>query len=86
MSPALNGSSALQCFERSNVVKIRNGIMFDFYPGLPHITFLYYQDIFTFILNSELVIHYTQTKEVERLNDDTPVFYTHHGIACESHA
>ena len=35
MSPALNGSTALQHFERGNVVKIRNGIMFDFYPGLP---------------------------------------------------
>ena len=37
MSPALNGSSTLQRFERGNTVKIRNGIMFDFYPGLPHI-------------------------------------------------
>ena len=23
-------------FERSNAIEIRNGIMFDFYPGLPH--------------------------------------------------
>ena len=30
MSPALNGSSALQRFERSNAIEIRNGIMFDF--------------------------------------------------------
>ena len=37
MSPALNGSSALERFEHSNAIKIRNGIMFDFYPGLPHI-------------------------------------------------
>ena len=37
MSPALNGSSALQRFERSNVIEIRNGIMLDFYPELPHI-------------------------------------------------
>ena len=36
MSPALNGSTALQRFEHSNAVEIRNGIMFDFYPGLPH--------------------------------------------------
>ena len=36
MSPALNGSSALQRFERSNAIEIRNGIMFDFYLGLPH--------------------------------------------------
>ena len=33
MSPALNGSSALQHFKRSNAIEIRNGIMFDFYPG-----------------------------------------------------
>ena len=36
MSPALNKSSALECFECSNVIKIRNGIVFDFYLGLPH--------------------------------------------------
>ena len=35
MSPALNGSSVLQRFERSNASEIRNG-MFDFYLGLPH--------------------------------------------------
>ena len=35
--PALNGSSALQCFERGNVVEIRIGIMFDFYLRLPHL-------------------------------------------------
>ena len=34
---ALNISTTLQCFEHSNTVEIRNGIMFDFYPGLPHI-------------------------------------------------
>ena len=37
MSPALNGSSALQRFKRSNASEICNGIMFDFYPGLPHV-------------------------------------------------
>ena len=37
MSPTLNGSSALQRFERSNTVEISNGIMFDFYPGLPQL-------------------------------------------------
>ena len=37
MSPALNGSTALQRFERGKVVDICNRIMFDFYPGLPHI-------------------------------------------------
>jgi len=35
MSPAL-GSSALERFERSSAIEIRNGITFDFYPGLPH--------------------------------------------------
>ena len=30
-----SGGSVLQCFERSNAIKIRNGIMFDFYLGLP---------------------------------------------------
>ena len=36
MSPALNGSSGLERFECSNAIEIRNRIMFDFYPGLPH--------------------------------------------------
>ena len=33
MSPALYKSSALERFERSNVIEIRNRIMFDFYPA-----------------------------------------------------
>ena len=37
MNPALNGSSTLERFERSDASEIRNGIMFDFYPGLPHV-------------------------------------------------
>ena len=36
MSPALNGSSTLQRFEHGNAVEKCNRIMFDFYPGLPH--------------------------------------------------
>ena len=39
MSPALNESSMLQCFECSNASEIRNGIMCDFYPGLPYMAF-----------------------------------------------
>ena len=35
--PAFNGSTVLQYFEHGNTVKIRNGIIFDFYLGLPHI-------------------------------------------------
>ena len=42
MRPALSGSSALERFERSNVIEIRNGIMIDFYPGL---LFKYMYDI-----------------------------------------
>ena len=37
MSPALNRSTALQRFKHGNTVKIRNGIMFNFYLGLPHL-------------------------------------------------
>ena len=36
MSPAHNRILALNCFECNNVVKICNGIMFDFCPGLPY--------------------------------------------------
>ena len=36
MSSALNRRSALEWFECGNAIEIRNGIMFDFYPGLPH--------------------------------------------------
>ena len=37
MSPALNGSLAIQRFERSDAIEIRDGITFDFYTGLPHV-------------------------------------------------
>ena len=37
MSSALNRRSALEWFECGNAIEIRNGIMFDFYPGLPHL-------------------------------------------------
>ena len=39
MSPTLNGSSVLERFEHSNAIKMHNGIMFDFYPGLPHMDY-----------------------------------------------
>ena len=38
MRPTLSGSTALKHFEHSNAVETRNGIMFDFYLGLPHAT------------------------------------------------
>ena len=41
MSPALNGSSALQHFQHGRAVEIRNGIMFNFYLGLPQILHFY---------------------------------------------
>ena len=36
MSPALNRSSALRCFECSDAIEMRNVIIFVFYTGLPH--------------------------------------------------
>ena len=36
MSPTLNRSCVLQCFKHGNVVRIHNGIMFDFYLRLPY--------------------------------------------------
>ena len=38
-SPSLNGSSALEHFKHSNAIEIRNRILFDFYPGLPHMAY-----------------------------------------------
>ena len=49
MSPALNGSSSLERFERSNAIEIRNGIVFDFYPGLPHIYVCMYVCMYVYI-------------------------------------
>ena len=31
----------MQRFECGNAFTIRNGIMFDFYPGLPHVAYMY---------------------------------------------
>ena len=36
MSPTLSGSSALQRVKLGDALEIRNGIIFDFYSGLPH--------------------------------------------------
>ena len=36
MRPTCNGNTVLQCLERRNAIKICNEIMFNFYPGLPH--------------------------------------------------
>ena len=37
LSPTLNGSSEIRCFECSDAIEIRNGIIIDFYMGLLHI-------------------------------------------------
>ena len=37
LSPALSGSSEKRRFERSDAIGIRDGIIFDFYTGLPHV-------------------------------------------------
>ena len=37
MSPTLSRSSALQRVKVGDALEIRNGIIFDFYSGLPHI-------------------------------------------------
>ena len=36
MSPALNGSSVIWHFERSDAIEIRKVIIFNFYTGLSH--------------------------------------------------
>ena len=42
LSPALNGSSEIRRFERGDTIEICNGIIFDFYTGLPHIIYMSY--------------------------------------------
>ena len=46
MSPALTGSSEIQRFEHTDAIKIRDGIMIVFYPGLPHV-YTHIMHIFT---------------------------------------
>ena len=44
MSLGLNWNFALKCFKHSNGIEIRNGIMFNFYLGLPH-TCMHYKTV-----------------------------------------
>ena len=37
MSPTLSRSSALQRVKLGDALEIRDGIIFNFYPGLPHV-------------------------------------------------
>ena len=39
LNPALNGSSEMRHFERSDAIEICNGIISDFYTGLIHIIY-----------------------------------------------
>ena len=41
MSPALNKSSVIKCFEHDNEIEICNGIIFNFYLGLPRMCMQY---------------------------------------------
>ena len=42
MTPTGNGSTVLQHFECGNAIELCNRIMFNFYPGLPHMyTYMY---------------------------------------------
>ena len=41
MSPVLNRRSAVQHFEHGNAFELRNGKIFDFYLGLPHVIMMY---------------------------------------------
>ena len=49
MSPALDGSSAIRCFECSDVIKIHYRIIFNFYTGLPHFSFILFCSILGYI-------------------------------------
>ena len=42
MSPAFNRSSEIQRYDHRDMIKIRDGIMFVFYPGLPHVHVVVY--------------------------------------------
>ena len=37
MSSTLNGSLVIQCFKHDDAFKFRDGIILDFYMGLPHV-------------------------------------------------
>ena len=49
MSPALNGSSALQCFKCHNSIKLCK--IFNFYPALPHVVYTVHDKVFTHTCN-----------------------------------
>ena len=74
MSPTLNGSSAIRCFKRSDAIKIRDGITFDFYTGLSHI-----DTVLTQLILFDL-------REGNRAGYCTLVLYSDSTVACENTA
>ena len=50
LSPALNGSSEIRSLECSDAIEIHNGIIFDFYTGLPHNIIVAFDQASTFSL------------------------------------
>ena len=77
MSPALNGSSAIRRFERSDAIKIRDGITFDFYMGLPHMYICY---IIIYLVYAPIVF------PIEQHDKYFPIFHSPYFIAPRAYA
>ena len=54
--PPLNKSSAIWRFEGSDVIKIRDGIIFDFYSGLPHLQYFLGQTLLSNSHHPQIVV------------------------------
>ena len=80
MSPALN-------FERSNAVEICNGIMFDFYPGLPHMYVCLHWGFF--LVTSKFSgadiksTNYNENTGIALLPDLASSTYSHFSVDCK---
>ena len=66
-SPALNGNSEIQHFECSDVIKTCDGIIFDFYMGLPH--------NYSFTLLGQLMVKFRMLYLVISVSLDTCMSY-----------
>ena len=92
MSPTLNRSTALQHFECGNAIEMRNGLMFDFYPGLPHVfnsylcrachTFTVQCKDATYSLVPRLIAHRQPGYEARMLHALTAEVYTMIYLHC----
>ena len=58
MSPTLNRSSTIQQFEYSDGIEICNGIIFDFYTGLPRIIYMVFTGVGTMECAPQILIRY----------------------------